>query len=335
MTWVAVGAGAVALIGGVNANNQADSAADRVERAGDSALGESQRQFDTVRADTRIARNTADSALLTLGILLGTRKPATPERIATLESDLAAAMKKRKRAIASNRATAQADRDNKPSSRDRLGNAARNFGSSGDPTHAIMGYEEGGKRSGRIDVRAIDKDISRIKSNLSLARRTAGIGKQYAGGLGDFVKAQPGYQFGLDEGTNAVTNTLSAGGQGQGGKAMKALQRYGQDYAGTKVDSHLNRLFTLAGYGAPAVNTSAAAGQNVASTVGNVAGMNADVAFGQAGNNIAGVNNALNTGLSLWQYNQMNRRPPATTPTLGSAASVPQGNTPSYIGGVA
>ena len=65
------------------------------------------------------------------------------------------------------------------------------------------------------------------------------------------ITKSPDYQFGLDAGTKALNNGAAARGMTYSGAQGKALQRYGQDYAGTKLDQSFNRLNALASAGQP------------------------------------------------------------------------------------
>lgn len=83
------------------------------------------------------------------------------------------------------------------------------------------------------------------------------------------LTTQPGYSFGLNEGTKALNNGAAARGMTYSGAQGKALQRFGQDYAGTKLDGAFNRLSSLASAGQSGANTVAGAGQNYGNTVSN------------------------------------------------------------------
>jgi hypothetical protein len=89
------------------------------------------------------------------------------------------------------------------------------------------------------------------------------------------VQSEPGYQFGLDSGRNALEGSAAARGGLYSGNALKALTRYGNDYATTKYNDAFNRAHTtfgnkwnrnagLAGIGQTANQQSQAAGQNFA-----------------------------------------------------------------------
>ena len=101
------------------------------------------------------------------------------------------------------------------------------------------------------------------------------------------VTQDPGYKFGLSEGTKAVERSAAGKGGLYSGATLKALTRYGSDYAGTKLDQSYNRLSNVAGLGQVATNSNTQAGIN-------------------AGNNISanqiGVGNAM-AGASLYKGN--------------------------------
>lgn len=91
------------------------------------------------------------------------------------------------------------------------------------------------------------------------------------------VMAQPGYQFGLDQGTTALNRQAAARGSYNSGAALKAASRYGTDYATTKYGdafnqlqtqqtNQFNRLATTAGMGQTGSNSITAAGANAANT---------------------------------------------------------------------
>ena len=63
------------------------------------------------------------------------------------------------------------------------------------------------------------------------------------------ITQDPGYQFGLKQGQSQIDNGAAARGGYYSGAQMKASQRYGQDYAGTKLNDSLNRLMGVANLG--------------------------------------------------------------------------------------
>lgn len=88
----------------------------------------------------------------------------------------------------------------------------------------------------------------------------------------------PGYQFRLDEGNKAINAAAAARGLGNSGATMKALARYGQDYASNEYqnaynrfnadrDRRFNRFSSLAGIGQTANSQIGQAGANYGNNV--------------------------------------------------------------------
>ena len=86
-------------------------------------------------------------------------------------------------------------------------------------------------------------------------------------GMNDF-QADPGYAFRLAEGNKALERSAAARGMVLSGSMFKGLQRYGQDYAGTKLDASFNRLSSLANAGQPGAGQIGAATANYGNNVG-------------------------------------------------------------------
>lgn len=93
------------------------------------------------------------------------------------------------------------------------------------------------------------------------------------------VMQDPGYQFGLTQGQNALSRSLNARGMRDSGAALMAASRYGNDYATTKYDdafnratqnrnSQLNPLLSLSGAGQVGASQIGQAGQNYANEAG-------------------------------------------------------------------
>jgi len=70
-----------------------------------------------------------------------------------------------------------------------------------------------------------------------------------------------GYQFGLDQGTNAITSNAAAKGLLNSGATGKALESYGQNYANQQYQNYLNPLMNLISSGNQAGQVIAGAGQ--------------------------------------------------------------------------
>jgi hypothetical protein len=133
--------------------------------------------------------------------------------------------------------------------------------------------------------------------SLAKMRELLGIGGSPAQAQAALT-SDPGYKFGLDQGRQQLDNSLAAKGMRNSGAALMAAQRYGNDYATTKLDSTLNRYSNLAGMGqvgATAINAAGDANANRASNnalaTGNLGAINAigtGNIWANAGNQLAG-----------------------------------------------
>ncbi|AZS78796.1 hypothetical protein ELS24_10275 [Achromobacter spanius] len=117
-------------------------------------------------------------------------------------------------------------------------------------------------------------------------------------------QTDPGYQFRLDQGNNALSNMAAATGNLNSGRALKdaiayssgqASQEYGNAYSRFNTDqtNQYNRLAALAGMGQSSASALAGVGQNYANQVGNNLAQGANAAAAGA----VGQSNALNQGL--------------------------------------
>lgn len=137
-------------------------------------------------------------------------------------------------------------------------------------------------------------------------------------GMSDFQK-DPGYDFRMQEGQKAIERSAAARGGLQSGGTLKALGRYGQDYASNEYQNaynrfnndrtnRFNRLSSIAGLGQTANAQVGNAGMNYANQVGQNT-MGAANAAGAAG--IANANNWGGTlsglGNTWMNYSIMNK----------------------------
>jgi hypothetical protein len=135
---------------------------------------------------------------------------------------------------------------------------------------------------------------------------------------------EPGYQFGLNQGQQALEGSLAAKGLTDSGAALKAASRYGTDYATTKLNDAFNRdrqtrndafnmLTGTAGFGERAGTNIATQGNQAA---GQVAKLITGAGDAQAANDVAQGNiwgSLLNQGASLWN----NRKAPGNVAPTG------------------
>lgn len=137
----------------------------------------------------------------------------------------------------------------------------------------------------------------------------------------DFQK-DPGYDFRMQQGQQALERSAAARGNVNSGGTMKALSRYGQDYASNEYgnaynrfnadrDRRFNRLSSVAGVGQTANAQVGAAGQNYAGQAGSnmMGAASAQGAAGMAGaqgwaNGLSGIANQANQGAWMSQFNK-------------------------------
>ena len=156
---------------------------------------------------------------------------------------------------------------------------------------------------------------------LANLQRTAGnVPGAFRFGAGDY-QADPGYAFRLSEGQKALDRQAAARGGLISGGALRAAQRYGQEMGSQEFGNAYNRALTgynaevarenqlynrqaaLAGIGQTATNLVGTAGQNYATSAGNL--MTGGAAAQAAGQ--VGAANALTGGLGTYlNYTQGN-----------------------------
>ncbi|MBS75731.1 MAG: hypothetical protein CMO32_08230 [Variovorax sp.] len=116
---------------------------------------------------------------------------------------------------------------------------------------------------------------------------------------GKDLASDPGYQFGLDQGTQGINRAQAARGNYLSGAAMKEIDRFNQDYAGTKFNDAYSRNLGTWNTNANAYNQNrntiynfltgqSTMGQNSAAQVGT----NSQQVASSVGNNITDAGNA-------------------------------------------
>lgn len=108
------------------------------------------------------------------------------------------------------------------------------------------------------------------------------------------ITSDPGYQFGLTQGQTAIDRSAAGTGSLYSGATLKALQRYGQDYAGTKLNDTYNRYGNIANLGLSAVNGTTNSGQNAANNIANNTIGAGNVTAAQANANGTTIGNGIN-----------------------------------------
>lgn len=126
----------------------------------------------------------------------------------------------------------------------------------------------GGSKSSSKNV---NNDL--IKSDFgSTAGQTGGVSGMLASLLGlgggpaqdqgfQNFRNNTGYQFGLDQGSQAITGNAAAHGLLNSGSTLKSLDKFGQDYGASKYNDYLSQLFNLGHLGLGAGGLIAQTGQ--------------------------------------------------------------------------
>ncbi len=109
----------------------------------------------------------------------------------------------------------------------------------------------------------------------------------------------PGYQYRLEQGTQALERGASARGNLLGGRQLKELTRFGQGEASAEFGNFMNRLSSLSGAGQAATQSQLGAYQsylpqkyNTLTSLGNVSAQQAALPYSAIS---AGLNTGVNT----------------------------------------
>lgn len=283
-----------ALIGAYATNKAASAQAKSANNATDAQL----QMYDQTRADQAPARALGNSALAALGYGAGLQNTPVPQSADNF--DAAAYLK--------------ANPD-----------VAAASGYSQDP---YQHYLDHGQSEGRAFTYTPEAQ-SQLSSLSPNSQTTGGMGagdltRKFT--LADYQQ-DPGYQFRLDQGSQALERSAAARGGLLSGGTLKDLtgyqqgmasQEYGNAYGRFNQDqsNRFARLATLAGFGSAAGNVTANAGQNTANNIGsNMIGAGNAQAAGYVGGANA-VNNSISQGLSSYNNTQLlNKLAPSNGPS--------------------
>jgi len=157
----------------------------------------------------------------------------------------------------------------------------------------------------------------------------------------DQFQQDPGYAFRMSEGMKGLERSAAARGGLLSGSMLKGIQRFGQDLGSqeymnafnryqTERNARLNPLQSLAGFGQTSTNQLGAAGQAMASGVGEALG-----AAGQArASGYMGQANALSGALGQYMnYNQQQQQNALLSRAIGSRGGFGGGGGGGFQGG--
>lgn len=137
--------------------------------------------------------------------------------------------------------------------------------------------------------------------------------------------ALPGYQFQLDQGTQAAERSAAARGQLASGGTLKAITRYATGLAANDYDQYASRLAQLAGVGQSATNSTVAAGQNTTNQITQAQQQAGNARASSYANTGSAINGGVNNLASAYLYSQ--------TPQYGAGGYTPYSayNPASYV----
>ena len=157
-------------------------------------------------------------------------------------------------------------------------------------------------------------DPYRKPGEAALKRLSGALGLEGQAQPQQMLEMDPGYGFRLGEGMKALERMQAARGNMLSGGAMKAGQRYAQDYASGEYGNAYNRLANIAGLGQTTGTQLGTAAQQFGTSAGNLMGQEANaLAAGRVGRGSAyaggvqGGLNAYSNYLNQQQQNQMFR----------------------------
>lgn len=268
-------AAAAAVVGAVASNSASKRASKSQQRSTDAAINEQSRQYDLARDDQGGYRRAGDWALNRLTGMAPIQNEANFDKEAYLRAYP---------------------------------------GVAADPYFRFAPYEhylQAGAHEG-VEFKWTPE---------AQAQRAAAAAAGGGGGLIDKATTQeevmrdPGYQFGLQQGQQALDRKIAAMGGRVSGASLKAAARYGTDYASTGYNAayqrgqdRLNRLAAIAGLGQTATQASAQSGANATNAISNLMTSQGDA---NAARSIAQGNIWANAGNQLAGYYMNQQRQPS------------------------
>lgn len=296
MAGAAIGA-AGSVIGGVMGADAADDAADAQREATQAGIAEQRRQYDQSREDLAPWRNTGTAALNQLSYLLGLSPNASTGVAPALTRE------QLREQLLPQFTTTQTT-GGSPGTLSGLStgafglptnaytqvgggfNSPNEFGQTAVP----MGGGAGTQTTQQIvDEQALNAAIEKRLAEQAAAQKAAQAGAENDPAYGSLLRRftmddfeeDPGYQFRLDQGEQAINRAAAAAGRYDSGRALKDLtefnsglasQEYGNAYNrwNNDMSNIFNRLSGVAGTGQQAVNSLSNLGQSTANNIGNL-----------------------------------------------------------------
>ena len=261
MTWSMVGTAAIGVAGsiggGLLGSSAAGKAARQADRTAQAQLGFAAESRDMARADAAPYRDSGYTALDNLMTLTGMESPRSLRRAVDYGVDESPQDYKYKKA---GKAT---DYDVQKAFQEFAGRKA---------TERELKYYTGRERADQLYFDVVEAGIQRRNTQRREEEGAAVSNAPPRQTPEEMVKADPGYQFRLNEGMFALEKgAASRGGLLSGGFARQAL-RYGQDYASNEYQNVYNRISNIAGLGQAGVQQSGNAATNYGNQAVNAVG---------------------------------------------------------------
>lgn len=133
---------------------------------------------------------------------------------------------------------------------------------------------------------------------------TTGAAQVPTSQLFDEFRATPGYQFQMDQGTQAVARSASARGLLGSGAAVKATARFAGGLADQTYNNYVGQLQSLAGLGQSATGATSAAGQNAANNISSAYTQAGNARASSYANTGSAINNTVGNLASIYAYQQ-------------------------------
>jgi hypothetical protein len=262
--------GAALIVGGaVYSSRQAGKAADAQGRAGDAAIDEQRRQFDTMLNLSSNQRQIGNQALNALGSIYGyDPAPGYSNEEYPLYGGTRGGMRSQEPMLVG-------DTELPPGT--TFVDKGGGWYEVHYPGFGRIGTLRPGGANGRflndagVDIGGVWQqwEQSQMAENAAARGEAGGAGNQLAPDYSEFYKS-PDYQFRRSEGLDMVQNSAAARGGLYSGNALRGITEYGSGLAAGEFGNYVNRQLALAGMGQTATTQAGNAAMTTGANVGNL-----------------------------------------------------------------
>jgi hypothetical protein len=268
MSWAAVIIGGATLVGGAYSANRAGAAADAQGRAGDAAIDEQRRQFDTSVNLTANQRQIGNQALNALGSIYGySPAPGFSNEEYPIYGGSRGGMRSQEPMLVG-------DTELPPGT--TFVDKGGGWYEVHYPGFGRIGTLRPGGANGRflndagVDIQGVWQQWEQGQMAENAAAREATGENQLAGPDYSSFYQSPDYQFRLNQGLNAVQNSAAAQGGLYSGNAFRGINEFAQGSAAGEFGNYVNRQLALAGMGQAATTQAGNAALTTGSNVSNL-----------------------------------------------------------------